>query len=212
MVQMVQMVWLQQISYIIIISTNCCSYIFSQKSLPGGVPDQALLLAVGVVGHHHDGHGGLNTTNFTYYYHPKHFLFLQLCPKITPWVCPWWGSTPGCWSGWTPAWWSWWSEHNKFHTSSSSQTTLVLTSLPKNHSLRVSLIMLYSWLSEGLDTTQLVLVVWKHVQVIRSMILKNSLFYTLAKKPIPKGWKCKLRVNHSMPIVMVKPYLAEVFF
>ena len=74
MFQMVMVIWLQQISYIIIISTNCCSYIFSQKSLPGGVPDQALLLAVGVVGHHPDGLGGPNTTIFKHYYHPQELL------------------------------------------------------------------------------------------------------------------------------------------
>ena len=37
-----------------------------------------------MVGHHHDGHGGPNTTNFKHYYHPKQLLFLHLCPKITP--------------------------------------------------------------------------------------------------------------------------------
>ena len=63
----------------------------------------------------------------------------------------------------------------------------VHTSLPKNNFLGISLIRLYSWLSEGLDTTQMVLVVWKHAQVIKSMILKNSFFYTWAKKPIPNG-------------------------
>ena len=114
MVQMVMVVWLQQISYIIIISTNCCSYIFSQKSLPGGVPDQALLLAVGVAGHHPDGHGRQETTIFKHFNHPEQLLLLQLCPKRTSWGCPWSGSTPGCWSGWTPPRWSWWSRNNKF--------------------------------------------------------------------------------------------------
>ena len=38
----------------------------------------------------------------------------------------------------------------------------VLTSLPKNNFLGISLIRLFSWLSEGLDTTQMVLVVWKY--------------------------------------------------
>ena len=50
----------QQISNIIITPTpnNIRYYNFTLKSLPGEVPDQALLLAVGVAGHHQDGHDG----------------------------------------------------------------------------------------------------------------------------------------------------------
>ena len=33
------------------------------KSLPGGLPDHALLLAVGVAGHHQDAHGHPGTKN-----------------------------------------------------------------------------------------------------------------------------------------------------
>ena len=35
-----------------------CYNNFPLYSLPGCTPDQALLLAVGVAGHHQDGHGG----------------------------------------------------------------------------------------------------------------------------------------------------------
>ena len=58
---MVMVVRTQQISHIIIIPNNSCSYIFAQKSLPEGVPDHALLLAVRGAGHHPVGPGGLET-------------------------------------------------------------------------------------------------------------------------------------------------------
>ena len=48
---MVMVVHKQQNSIIIIIPKNLCYYKLVLKSLPGGVPDQALLLAVGVAGH-----------------------------------------------------------------------------------------------------------------------------------------------------------------
>ena len=56
-IKMVMVVHKQQNSIIIIIPKQLCYYKLVQKSLPGGVPDQALLLAVGVAGHHQDGHG-----------------------------------------------------------------------------------------------------------------------------------------------------------
>ena len=46
----------------IIIPNNLWYYNFALRSLPGGVPDQALLLAIGVAGHHPDGHGRLETS------------------------------------------------------------------------------------------------------------------------------------------------------
>ena len=48
----------QRIANIIIITNNFCYHKLVLKSIPGGVPDQAPLLAVGVAGHHQDGHGG----------------------------------------------------------------------------------------------------------------------------------------------------------
>ena len=56
-IKMVMVVHKQQNSIIIIIPKNLCYYKLVLKSLPGGVPDQALLLAVGVAGHSEDGHG-----------------------------------------------------------------------------------------------------------------------------------------------------------
>ena len=40
---------------------------FALKSLSGGVLDQALLLVVGVAGHHPDDHGGPETTNLKHH-------------------------------------------------------------------------------------------------------------------------------------------------
>ena len=56
-IKMVIVVHIRQNSIIIIIPKNLCYYKLVLKSLPGGVPDQALLLAVGVAGHHKDGYG-----------------------------------------------------------------------------------------------------------------------------------------------------------
>ena len=50
-----------------------------------GVPVQALHLAVGEAGHHPDGHGHPETTNFKHPYHPKQHLILPLWPIITSW-------------------------------------------------------------------------------------------------------------------------------
>ena len=66
---MLMVVQKRQISNIIMIPNIFCCYNFALKSLPGGVPDQALLLAVGVAGHHPDGHGRPETTIFKHYYH-----------------------------------------------------------------------------------------------------------------------------------------------
>ena len=71
---MAMVVHKQQNSIIIIIPINLCYYNFALKSLPGGAPHQALLLAVGVVGHHPDGHGGLETMNLKRDYPPKPLL------------------------------------------------------------------------------------------------------------------------------------------
>ena len=61
---MLMVVQKQEISNMIIIPNNFCSINFALKSAPGSVPDQALLLADGVAGHHPDVHGGAETTNF----------------------------------------------------------------------------------------------------------------------------------------------------
>ena len=61
--QMVMVVGKQQLSNIIIILNIFCNNNFPLYSLPGCTPDQALLLAVGVAGHHPDGHGGPGTTS-----------------------------------------------------------------------------------------------------------------------------------------------------
>ena len=81
--QMVMVVQKQRISNIIIIPNNFCCYNFALRELPGGVHDQALLLAVGVAGHHPDGHGGPETINFKHHYHPQQHLLLQLSHKNT---------------------------------------------------------------------------------------------------------------------------------
>ena len=74
---MVMVVHKQQNSIIIIIPKNLCYYKLVLKSLPGGVPDQALLLAVGVAGHSEDGHDGQKTLEFKHNHHPQQLLFLQ---------------------------------------------------------------------------------------------------------------------------------------
>ena len=86
-IKMVMVVHKQQNS-IIINPNNISNYNFAIKSLPGGVPDQALLLAVGVAGHHQDAHGHPGTMKFKQYHHPQQLVSLQLCPKITSWGCP----------------------------------------------------------------------------------------------------------------------------
>ena len=82
---MVMVVHKQQNLIIIIIPNILCYYSFALKSLPGGAPDQALLLAVGVAGHHPDGHGRPETTIFKHYNGPQQLLLLQLCTQITSW-------------------------------------------------------------------------------------------------------------------------------
>ena len=71
---MVMVVGKQQLKNIIIIPNIFCYDNFPLYSLPGCTPDQALLLAVGVVGHHPDGHGGLETMNLKRDYPPKPLL------------------------------------------------------------------------------------------------------------------------------------------
>ena len=71
---MVMVIQKQQIANIIIIPNNFCYHKLVLKSIPGSVPDQAPLLAVGVVGHHPDGHGGRDTATYKHYYHPQHLL------------------------------------------------------------------------------------------------------------------------------------------
>ena len=53
---------------------------FALKSLSGGVLDQALLLVVGVAGHHPDGHGGPETTNFKHHYYPTTYFAVTTLP------------------------------------------------------------------------------------------------------------------------------------
>ena len=62
---------------------------FALRSLSLGVPDQALLIAVGVVGYYPNGHGGPETTKPKHYYHPQQLLFLQLFPTFTSWRVSW---------------------------------------------------------------------------------------------------------------------------
>ena len=87
-IQMVVVLQKQQIFNNIVTLNNMCNHNFALKSLPGGVLDQALLLAVGVAGHHPDGHGGPETMTFKHHYHPQQLLLSQLCPKITSWGSP----------------------------------------------------------------------------------------------------------------------------
>ena len=86
--KMVMVVQKQKILNIITIPNSFCFYKLVLKSLPGGLPDQALLLAVGVAGHHQDAHGHPGTMKFKQYHHPQQLVFLQLCPWITSWGCP----------------------------------------------------------------------------------------------------------------------------
>ena len=74
--QMLMVVQKQEISNMIIIPNNFCSINFALTSVPGCVPDQALLLADGVVGHHPDGHGGLETKNLKHHCPAKQLLLL----------------------------------------------------------------------------------------------------------------------------------------
>ena len=86
--QMVMVVGTQQLTNIIIIPNIFCYNNFPLYSLPGCTPDQALLLALGVAGHHQDGHGGPKTIEFKHNHHPQQLWFLQLSPRITSWGCP----------------------------------------------------------------------------------------------------------------------------
>ena len=71
---LVMVIQKQQILSIIIIPNNFCDYNFALKSLPGVVPDKAFLLAVGVAGHHQDGHGCPETINFKNHYKPQQYI------------------------------------------------------------------------------------------------------------------------------------------
>ena len=132
--QMAMVVQKQQMSNINTSPNYFCWNNFPQKSLSGGVLDQALLLAVGVAGHHPDGHGCPETTNFKHHYHPQQLLLLQLCSKITSWGCPWSGSNPGCWSGWTPPRWALSSRNVLKSLHWWSSLSLINGIMPKNQS------------------------------------------------------------------------------
>ena len=67
---MVMVVQKQYNSNIIIIPNNFGSYSFPLESLPGGVHDQALLLALRGPGHHPDGPGQLETCSDHWSDHP----------------------------------------------------------------------------------------------------------------------------------------------
>ena len=83
-VKMVMVVHKQQNSIIIIIPNNLCYYNFALKSLPGGAPDQALLLAIWVAGHQPDGHGHLETSWNQLIDYPEQVLLVVPCPIINP--------------------------------------------------------------------------------------------------------------------------------
>ena len=125
--------------------------------------DQALLMGVFGFGHQPDGQYGpeakisnkiiipnnICLSNFALESLPVGVLDHALCTPCR------------CCRGWTPPRWSWWFRNKKFQTWLSSQTTFVQSTLAWHQSLGVSLIRLYSWLMEWLDTTQMVMVVWK---------------------------------------------------
>ena len=52
---------------------------------------------------------------------------------------------------------------------------------------RGCLIMLLSWLLEWLDTTQMVLAVWKHLSIIDFIVPNKSCYWYLTQNSIPKG-------------------------
>ena len=132
--KMVMVVQKQQNSNIITIPNSFCYHKLVLKSLPGGLPDHALLLAVGVAGHHQDAHGHPGTMKFKQYHHPQQLVSLQLCPKITSWGCPWSSFTLGYWSGWTPPRWSWSSGNILKSLHWWSSTSLINGTLPNNQS------------------------------------------------------------------------------
>ena len=167
----------QQISNIIITPTpnNIRYYNFTLKSLPGEVPDQALLLAVGSSWTQPRWSWQSRNSKFQIpCYHSQQHLFLKLCPNIFSCGCPWPGSSPGCWRGWTPPRWPWSSRNNKFQTSLSPQTTFDITTLAYNHFLGGSLILLFSWLLEWLDTNLMVIVIQKQ-QIPNISITPNNI-------------------------------------
>ena len=85
---MVMVIQKQRIANIIIITNNFCYHKLVLKSIPGSVPDQAPLLAVGVAGHHQDGHGGSKIKKIKRYNHTQQLLLSQIGPKITSWGSP----------------------------------------------------------------------------------------------------------------------------
>ena len=93
--------------------------------------------------------------------------------------------TPGCQRYWTSPRWSWSSRKNFKTLFSSSTITSVTTTLSKSHSLGHPLEMPYSWLSEVLDLTQMVMDIWRQLQTIVFILYHNFCFNKIVKKPFP---------------------------
>ena len=137
-----------------------------QKTIPWDNPlVNALLLAVRGAGPHQDDHR-----------HPEKklkqlFSSSHITYVTTTWLkshslgqplgkCP----TPGCRRCWTSPRWSWTSRNNFKQLFSSSPITSVKTTLSKYQSLGHSLVVPYSWLSEVLDLTQMVMDIQKQLK------------------------------------------------
>ena len=70
----------------IIHPNHFCYHNFALKSLPGGVPHQALILALRGAGHHPDGPDGLQACSSHQDNYPQELLIIHLGSKINPQV------------------------------------------------------------------------------------------------------------------------------
>ena len=116
-------------------------------------------------------------------------MFLHLCPEINPLCCPCSRSIPGYFWPWTWPRWSWRSGKTLNQPSFSFPTAFGNTTLPRNQSLGLSLLLSYSWLSLALelplDLTQMVLEVKKNLKPTQFFILNSFCFNNFAQKSIP---------------------------
>ena len=92
---------------------------------------------------------------------PNNFCFYNIAKKSFPGTPL--GQVPdlAVQGAWTSPRWSWTSGDNFKPLFSSSTLTSVSTKLSKSHSLGHPLVMPYSCLSEVLDLTQKVMVIWE---------------------------------------------------
>ena len=65
-------------------------------------------------------------------------------------------------------------------------TTLVISIFPYGKSQGVPLIKFYSWLSEWLDSNQMVMVIWKLLKTTLIITLDNSCNFNFPLKKVPE--------------------------